>query len=301
MCRSVRSRRDCPANLPSVRIDLHSHSTASDGTDPPAEVMHRARAAGLDVIALTDHDTLAGHDEARRAAPEGLSLVTGMELSARLDSHSVHLLSYLPDGASPELSAETQAIRDDRIRRGQAMVQRLRELGVDVTWEQVAALAAGGSVGRPHIARAMVAAGAIATPAEAFGPDWIGAGGRAYVSRYALDPARAIGLVRASGGAVVLAHPGAISRGWRIPDEAIAALAEAGLAGLEVDHPDHDEAERARLRVLAADLGLVVTGGSDDHGNLTGHRLGVETTSPAAFEELMALAADAGAAEPGHG
>ena len=120
------------------------------------------------------------------------------------------------------------------------------------------------------------------------------------MSRYALDPARAIGLVRASGGAVVLAHPGAISRGWRIPDEAIAALAGAGLAGLEVDHPDHDEAERARLRVLAADLGLVITGGSDDHGDLTGHRLGVETTSPAAFEKLMALAAEAGAAEPGH-
>ena len=279
-----------------MRIDLHSHSTASDGTDPPAEVMRRARAAGLDVIALTDHDTLAGHDEARRARPDGLSLVTGMELSARLDGHSVHLLSYLPGGASPELAAECQSIRDDRVRRGQAMVERLRELGVDVTWEQVAALAAGGSVGRPHIARAMVAAGAIAAPREAFGPDWIGPGGRAYVSRYALDPARAIALVRASGGTVVLAHPGAISRGWRIPDEAVATLAGAGLAGIEVDHPDHDEAERARLRALAAGLGLVTTGGSDDHGDLTGHRLGVETTSPAAFGRLMALAGGASGA-----
>jgi 3',5'-nucleoside bisphosphate phosphatase len=279
------------------RIDLHSHSTVSDGTDPPAEVMRRARAAGVDVIALTDHDTLAGHDEAWQALPEGLSLVTGMELSARLDGHSVHLLSYLPRGASPELAAECEAIRDDRIRRGQAMVERLRDLGVDITWPQVAALAAGGSVGRPHIARAMVAAGAIAEPRDAFGPDWIGAGGRAYVSRYALDPARAVGLVRASGGAVVLAHPGAISRGWRIPDEAIAALAGAGLAGLEVDHPDHDEAERARLRAIAADLGLVTTGGSDDHGDLTGHRLGVETTSPAAFEQLTARAS--GDAESG--
>ena len=282
-----------------MRIDLHSHSTASDGTDPPAEVMRRARAAGLDVIALTDHDTLAGQDEARRARPDGLSLVTGMELSARLDGHSVHLLSYLPGGASPELAAECQSIRDDRVRRGQAMVERLRELGVDVTWEQVAALAAGGSVGRPHIARAMVAAGAIAAPREAFGPDWIGPGGQAYVSRYALDPARAIALVRASGGTVVLAHPGAISRGWRIPDEAVATLAGAGLAGLEVDHPDHDEAERARLRALAAGLGLVTTGGSDDHGDLTGHRLGVETTSPAAFGRLMALAGGAGAAGSG--
>jgi predicted metal-dependent phosphoesterase TrpH len=210
------------------------------------------------------------------------------------------MLSYLPRGASPELAAECQAIRDDRVRRGQATVQRLRDLGVDVTWEQVAALAAGGSVGRPHIARAMVEAGAIATPREAFGPDWIGTGGRAYVGRYALDPARAIGLVRASGGAVVLAHPGAISRGWRIPDETVAALAQAGLAGLEVDHPDHDEAERARLRALAANLDLVTTGGSDDHGDLTGHRLGAETTSPATFEQLMALAAGAvGAQGPG--
>ena len=284
-----------------MRIDLHSHSTASDGTDPPAEVMRRARAAGLDVIALTDHDTLAGQDKARQALPDGLTLVTGMELSARLDSHSVHLLSYLPSGASPELAAECQAIRADRVRRGQAMVERLRDLGVDVTWEQVAALAAGGSVGRPHIARAMVEAGAIAAPREAFSPDWIGPGGRAYVSRYALDPARAVALVRASGGAAVLAHPGAISRGWRIPDQAIAALAGAGLAGLEVDHPDHDPAERARLRVLAASLGLLATGGSDDHGDLTGHRLGAETTSPAAFEQLMALAATARAGGGGGG
>ena len=271
-----------------MRIDLHAHSAASDGTDPPADVVARARAAGVDVLALTDHDTLAGLDEARAALPPGLTLISGMELSSRLDGHSVHLLSYLPSGMSPELAAETQAIRDDRVRRGQAMVARLQELGVDISWDQVAALAAGGSVGRPHVARAMVAAGAIGEPREAFSPDWIGAGGRAYVSRYALHPAQAIGLVRDSGGAVVLAHPGAVSRGWRIPDPAIAGLAAAGLAGLEVDHPDHDPAERARLRELAAGLGLLTTGGSDDHGSLTGHRLGCETTSPAAFERLMA-------------
>ena len=245
------SRRAHRPSLPLHRVGRHRPARRGNATRP---------GAGVGVIALTDHDTLAGHDEARQALPEGLALVTGMELSARLDGHSVHLLSYLPGGASPELAAECQAIRDDRIRRAQAMVERLRDLGVDITWPQVAALAAGGSVGRPHIARAMVAAGAIAAPRDAFGPDWIGAGGRAYVSRYALDPARAVGLVRASGGAVVLAHPGAISRGWRIPEEAIAALAGAGLAGLEVDHPDHDEAERARLRAVAADLGLVTTG-----------------------------------------
>jgi predicted metal-dependent phosphoesterase TrpH len=271
-----------------VRIDLHSHSSASDGTDQPAEVMRRARAGGLDVIALTDHDTLGGQAEARAALPPGLTLVTGMELSSRLDSRSVHLLSYLPHGMNAELAAEAQAIRDDRLRRGRDMVARLRDLGVGISWDQVAELAGEGSVGRPHIARAMVAAGAISTPAEAFTDEWIGAGGRAYVSRYALSPARAAALVRGSGGAVVLAHPGAVSRGWRIPDDAIADLAGAGLAGLEVDHPDHDAAERERLRELAAGLGLLTTGGSDDHGRLTGHRLGAETTSPEAFEQLMA-------------
>jgi predicted metal-dependent phosphoesterase TrpH len=277
-----------------VRIDLHTHSAASDGTDPPAEVMRRARAAGLDVIALTDHDTLAGQDEARAALPGGLRLVTGMELSARLDGHSVHLLSFLPAGASPELAAEAARIREDRVRRGRDMVQRLRELGVDVSWEQVAAIAGDASVGRPHIARAMAAAGVIVDPRDAFTPDWIGSGGRAYVSRYALDPARAIALVRGSGGAVVLAHPGAAARGWRLGDAAITDLAGAGLAGLEIDHPEHSPAERARLRGLAADLGLLATGGSDDHGSLTGYRLGAETTRPEAFEELMARAAAAG-------
>ena len=276
-----------------MRIDLHTHSAASDGTDPPAEVMRRARAAGLDVIALTDHDTLAGQEQARAALPEGLRLVTGMELSARLDGHSVHLLSFLPAGASPELAAEAARIRDDRVRRGRDMVQRLRELGVDVTWEQVAAIAGDASVGRPHIARAMAAAGVIADPRDAFTPDWIGSGGRAYVSRYALDPARAIALVRGSGGAVVLAHPGAAARGWRLGDAAITEMAGAGLAGLEIDHPEHPPAERDRLRGLAADLGLLATGGSDDHGSLTGYRLGAETTRPEAFEELLARAAAA--------
>jgi len=135
----------------------------------------------------------------------------------------------------------------------------------------------------------MVAAGAIAEPAQAFTPEWIGAGGRAYVSRYALDPVRAIGLISAAGGVAVLAHPGAVSRGWKIPDEAIARLAGAGLAGLEVFHPDHDAAERSRLGALAAGLDLVPSGGSDDHGSLTGHRIGAETCPPESYERLMAL------------
>jgi predicted metal-dependent phosphoesterase TrpH len=276
-----------------VRIDLHSHSTASDGTDPPAEVMRRARAAGLDVVALSDHDTLAGHAAARRALPPGLALVPGMELSCRLGGHSVHLLAYHVDPAHAELAEQLRAITTDRLRRGRDMVGKLRELGVDITWEQVAAIAGGGVVGRPHIARAMVAAGAIAGPEQAFTPDWIGAGGRAYVSRYALDPERAIRLVSSAGGVSVLAHPGAAQRGWLIGDEAVARLAKAGLGGLEVAHPDHGQAQRLRLAGLAADLGLVSSGGSDDHGSLTGHRLGCETIAPEEYERLMSLAAGA--------
>jgi predicted metal-dependent phosphoesterase TrpH len=272
------------------RIDLHSHSTASDGTDPPAEVMRRARAAGLDVIALTDHDTLAGHDEARRALPPGLALVPGMELSCRLDGHSVHLLAYHVDPAHAGLAEQLYAIATDRARRARDMVGKLRELGVDITWEQVAAIAGDGVVARPHIARAMVAAGAIARPDQAFTPEWIGPGGRAYVSRYALDPEDAIRLVSSAGGVSVLAHPGAPQGGWVIGDEAVARLATAGLAGLEVAHPDHDDAERIRLAALAATLGLVSSGGSDDHGSLTGHRLGCETIAPGEYERLMSRA-----------
>lgn len=276
-----------------MRIDLHSHSNASDGTDPPAEVMRRARAAGLDVVALTDHDTLAGIGRARRALPPGLTLVPGMELSCRLDGHSVHLLAYHADPAHAGLAEQLHAITTDRLRRARDMVSKLRELGVDITWEQVAAIAGDGVVGRPHIARAMVEAGAIARPEQAFTPDWIGPGGRAYVSRYALDPERAVRLVTAAGGVSVLAHPGLPARGWVIGDEVIERLARAGLGGLEVAHPDQDDAWRMRLAALAASLGLVSSGGSDDHGSLTGHRLGCETTAPAEYERLMSLAAGA--------
>jgi 3',5'-nucleoside bisphosphate phosphatase len=277
-----------------MRADLHVHSNASDGTDPPAEVMRRAARAGLDAVALTDHDTVAGYAPARRGLPAGLTLVPGMELSSRLDGHSLHLLAYLFDPDDPELAAETQRIRDDRVRRARAMVSRLADLGVAISWDQVAAIAGSGVVGRPHIARALVASGVIAEPGQAFTRDWIGAGGRAYVDRYALDPARAIRLIRAAGGTAVLAHPRAGRAGeWLMSDEQIAQLAAAGLAGLEVFHPDQNELQRSELLALARDLGLVATGGSDDHGRLTGHRIGRETTPAAAYETLLSQASGA--------
>ena len=268
-----------------MRADLHVHSTASDGTDPPAEVMRRAARAGLDVVALTDHDTVAGHAEARAAAGP-VALLPGMELSCRLDGRSLHMLAYLFDADQPELAAELTRIRDDRVLRARAMVDKLAGLGVDVSWEQVAAIAGQAVVGRPHIARAMADSGAIASPREAFTRDWIADGGRAYVGRYALDPVRAIDLVRAAGGVTVLAHPRAGRDTW-VTNEQITRLAAVGLAGLEVFHPDQSEAERARLIALAHDLALVPTGGSDDHGSLTSYRLGGETTSGEAYQDLL--------------
>jgi predicted metal-dependent phosphoesterase TrpH len=268
-----------------MRADLHVHSTASDGTDPPAEVMRRAARAGLDVVALTDHDTVAGHAEARAAAGP-VALLPGMELSCRLDGRSLHMLAYLFDADQPELAAELARIRDDRVLRARAMVDKLAGLGVDVSWGQVAAIAGQAVVGRPHIARAMADSGAIASPREAFTRDWIADGGRAYVGRYALDPVRAIDLVRAAGGVTVLAHPRAGRDTW-VTNEQITRLAAVGLAGLEVFHPDQSEAERARLIALAHDLALVPTGGSDDHGSLTGYRLGGETTSAEAYQDLL--------------
>jgi 3',5'-nucleoside bisphosphate phosphatase len=283
-----------------VLIDLHVHSNASDGTDPPAEVIRRAEAAGLDVLALTDHDTQAGLAEARAALPDGLTLIPGMELSCQLDGRSVHLLAYLFDREDPALRAETSQIRDDRTYRARAMVDRMRELGADVTWEQVAAIAGGAVVGRPHLARALAASGAVATAADAFTADWIADGGRAFVDRYAPDLARAVGLVKAAGGVPVLAHPR--SPGYEIPDEDIVRLAGAGLGGLEVFHFDHDQSQRVRLAQLARSLNLIMTGGSDDHGAYQpggrptvtpaghGYGLGSETTPPEEYERLLALA-----------
>ena len=268
-----------------MRADLHVHSNASDGSDPPAEVMRRAARAGLDVVALTDHDTVAGHTEAAAAAGP-VTLLPGMELSCRLDGRSLHLLAYMFDPDQPELAAELTRIRDDRVLRARAMVDKLAGLGVDVSWEQVAAIAGQAVVGRPHIARAMADSGAIASPREAFTRDWIADGGRAYVGRYALDPVRAIDLVRAAGGVTALAHPRAGRDTW-VTNEQITRLAAAGLAGLEVFHPDQSEAERARLIALAHDLALAITGGSDDHGSLTDYRLGCETTSGEAYQDLL--------------
>ena len=274
-----------------MRIDLHSHSNASDGTDAPEEVVRRARQAGVDVLALTDHDTVDGIGHATDALPPGLTLVPGAEISCRLGSTSMHLLAYLFDPAHPELSEALAALRADRLRRGEAMVRCCAELGAPLSWDRVREIARGGAVGRPHVARALVEAGVVDTVAAAFSPDWIGDGGRAYVPKRSLDPVEAVGLVRGAGGVPVLAHALAESRGAVVGEEVVEALAAAGLGGLEADHPDHTADARAALRALAHRLDLFVTGSSDDHGSLTGHRLGCETTDPTAYARLLDEAA----------
>ncbi|HVF19109.1 MAG TPA: PHP domain-containing protein [Mycobacteriales bacterium] len=273
-----------------MRIDLHVHSSASDGTDPPAEVMRRAAEAGLDVVALTDHDTVAGWTEAAEGLPPGLTLVPGAEISCAVPVDgrdvSVHLLAYLFDPTAEPFATERDLVRADRTRRGEVMVARLAELGAPVTWERVQQIAAGGSVGRPHLARALVEAGVVDDVAAAFTDEWIGSRGRAYVDKRTLDPVEAVQLVNASGGVAVMAHPGAVRRGLAVDDAVLEAMVEAGLAGIEVDHPDHDGPTRDRLRALAARLGLLVTGSSDDHGSITGRRLGANLTFPDAWAAL---------------
>jgi predicted metal-dependent phosphoesterase TrpH len=276
-----------------VRIDLHVHSSASDGTDSPAEVVRLARSAGLDVIALTDHDTVAGHAEAAAALPAGLTLVPGAELSCAIGGISVHLLAYLFDPGHAELAGELDLLRTDRVRRAKAIVGKAAALGAPITWERVREIAGDGAVGRPHIATALVEAGVVPDVNAAFTPDWISNDGRAYVDKYAMEPARAIALVRAAGGVVVFAHPGAHKRGRTVGDDVILALAAAGLAGIEVDHPDHDEPTRKHLRALAREAGLLVTGSSDYHGARKQVRIGEQTTAVEVYEALAGQATGA--------
>lgn len=276
-----------------MRIDLHAHSTASDGTDTPAELVLAATGAGLDVVALTDHDTVRGHGEAIAALPAGLTLVTGAELSCRLDGVGVHMLAYLFDPEEPEFARERELVRDDRTPRARTMVGKLQDLGVDVTWEQVARIAGDGSVGRPHIATALVELGVVDTVSDAFTPDWLADGGRAYAEKHELDPFEAVRLVKAAGGVTVLAHPAAVKRGRCVSESTLAELAGAGLDGIEVDHMDHDTDTRARLRGLAAELGLLTTGSSDYHGSRKTCVLGEFATDPEVYGEITRRATGA--------
>ena len=265
-------------------IDLHTHSRASDGTDSPRDVLRAAAAAGLGVVALTDHDTAAGWAEAADAvAGTGVALVRGTEISTRVTTEggsiSVHLLSYLHDPDDAVLRAECDRTRDDRLTRARRMTERLAE-DFPVTWDDVVAQTGdGATVGRPHLADALVAAGVVASRDEAFATV-LHPGARYYVPHYAPDTDVAVRAVLGAGGVPVMAHPGAGARGRTVSEQTIADLAAVGLAGLEVDHRDHDDATRDRLRGLTAELGLLATGSSDYHGTGKLNRIGENLTAP---------------------
>lgn len=269
-----------------MRIDLHTHSNVSDGAFPPADVVRAAHAAGLDGIALTDHDSMAGVPEASAAAePLGLTVIGGCEVSAVLEHRPVHVLGYFMNPDHPRFASTMASIRASRLDRARRMVERLNELGVAITYERVRDIASGESVGRPHVAQAMVEAGVVPTTNDAFTDEWIGNNGRAYLEKTALSPQDAVSLIRAAGGAAVVAHPIWIE-GTTTPEELLTALAAGGLAGVEVNHPDHDDAARERFRALAKELDLVPTGSSDYHGNTHGGVIGSNTSSQETVERL---------------
>jgi predicted metal-dependent phosphoesterase TrpH len=280
-----------------VRIDLHTHSLASDGTQTPPALGRAARAARLDVLAITDHDTAEGWAEAVAAAEEtGLELVRGMEISTRHSGDGVHLLAYLPDPGLPALDEALQRILDGRSSRVPAILERLRELGSAITIADVRRVNPGTTAtGRPHIADALVNLGEVADRDEAF-ERFLAEGRPAYVDRYAAPTIEMIGLVEQAGGVSVVAHPWGRHGPDNLPEADLAALRDAGLAGIEVDHEDHGPEVREELRALARNLGLVATGSSDHHGaGKLGHGLGCNTTAPEEYERLLDLAAAASA------
>jgi predicted metal-dependent phosphoesterase TrpH len=270
-------------------FDLHTHSNRSDGTLTPREVVELAVSRDLAGIALTDHDTTDGVPEAREAARgTGLEVLTGCELSAEYEDQPVHVLGYAFDPEEPLFAAKRGWIRAGRVDRAQRMVQRLRDLGADVSFQRVRELAGNASIGRPHIARAMVEAGVVPDIAAAFSPQWIATGGRAYLAKVAVTPVEAVRLIAGAGGVAVLAHPSIHAGAEAVPEPVIRAMARAGMAGLEVDHPDQPPPDRAHWRRLAAELGIEATGSSDCHGALSGYRMGVCRTPADVLERLLA-------------
>ncbi|MDQ3973614.1 MAG: PHP domain-containing protein [Actinomycetota bacterium] len=300
-----------------MRADLHVHSTFSDGTTTPVRNAELAAAAGLEAVALTDHDTTSGWAESATAcAAYGLEFVPGIELSTELDGRSVHLLGYWVDPAHERLSTECARLRDARMRRARRMIERLSALGIELSMATVEAYAQGAPIGRPHVAASLVAAGVVPDAQAAF-DRYLGEDGPAYVVKHAADPVDGVGLLVAAGGAAVLAHPGSTwgehprglsgtvgsvsdarrDRGLDLLDR----LAAAGLAGVEVEHPAHDLATTLRWRRAAARRGLLVTGASDFHGEGRDVKIGERTTSTWVLAALRERAADGASARGGAG
>jgi hypothetical protein len=274
-----------PGHFP---IELHCHSTASDGTYPPAQVAEMAAAGGVRVLALTDHDTTAGIVEAAAvAARHGMTLIPGVELTCSVERGEVHLLGYFVSVSNAAFQAKLTQFRIGRDVRGQAIVAKLNGLGIPVRWERVKALAGEGAVGRPHVARAMIEVGAATSVNDAF-DRYLGRGRPAHVERQRLTPAEAVRLVRAAGGVPVLAHPLSVLN----LEATLAEMVPAGLLGIEAYYGAYKPEERGALADIAAFHNLITTVGSDFHGDVHGGAvIGGTPGPPEALSRLVAAAA----------
>lgn len=274
--------------MPTPLIDLHAHSSVSDGTESPAEMVAAGVAAGLAVLAITDHDSTAGWVPAFEAAEgTGLTVLPGMELSTQLDGASVHLLAYLIDPAHPALLAETEKIRAERLHRAEAMVQRIA-VDYALDWEDVLAHATpGATIGRPHIADALVSRGHVPDRSAAFQSILHWRGGY-YRPHQAPKPLEGVELIVAAGGVPVLAHPGGRGPDRLFDDRRVRQMVDAGLAGVEVGHRDNPPAAREKWTRIASRYDLIVTGSSDYHGTGKPNVLAENTTTPEAYERIAA-------------
>jgi predicted metal-dependent phosphoesterase TrpH len=272
-------------------IDLHTHTTASDGTDSPFALVNKALSAGIAVLGITDHDTTSGWAEAISAARKPISLALGAEISTLTsDGISVHMLGLLFDGENPEIQAMLSGARDTRIPRMKKMVELLQADGFSITMDDVvAATPEGATLGRPHLADALVKNGVVKSRDEAFA-ELLTNDSKYYVTHATPTPEVAIGIIKAAGGVSVIAHPMASRRGEVISISIFSDLVAAGLNGIEVDHRDHTSIERAELRKVASELNLVITGASDYHGLGKLNSLGENLTDPAQWERLESLA-----------
>jgi predicted metal-dependent phosphoesterase TrpH len=272
-------------------IDLHTHSLASDGTDTPGELINKAHASGITVLGLMDHDTVAGWDEATMYLRPGMSLVLGSEISCQtLDGTSVHMLGMLFDRDNSALSEVLATTRDNRLTRMNRIIARLNEAGYEISIEDVLAqLAPGATLGRPHLADALIAKKLVASRDEAFA-ELLHNNSKYYISHYSPTPEDAIKLIKQAGGVAVIAHPLASLRGRTISIESFKSMVEAGLDGIEISHRDQSEDERELLREVVARYGIIATGSSDYHGNGKLNELAEFTTKPEDFEALEARA-----------
>jgi predicted metal-dependent phosphoesterase TrpH len=272
-------------------IDLHTHSLASDGTDTPGELINKAHARGISVLGLMDHDTVAGWDEAISYLRPGMSLVLGSEISCQtLDGTSVHMLGMLFDRENSALAEVLSTTRDNRLTRMNRIVARLNEAGFEITIEDVLAqLAPGATLGRPHLADALIAKKIVASREEAF-TELLHNNSKYYISHYSPTPEDAIKLIKQAGGVAVIAHPLASLRGRTVSIESFKSMVEAGLDGIEISHRDQSEDERQLLREIVEQYDIIATGSSDYHGNGKLNQLAEFTTTPEDFEALEAKA-----------